>query len=192
MTQVAATADAEDPSDPNGATPLSGPSNVRAVQHIMATLFSAQNALRELAPNFRWAGLGNLLGDYGEFVAIEAYGLLKAPAGSSGFDAVTPDGRTVQIKANHAASQIGFRGEADLLLVLKVETDGGWKEVYYGSFAGAKALARYSARDNKHMVAVSQLAALNVAGLHSSGGALTLASVTVTDADIVLEPAAVP
>lgn len=44
-------------------------SKVRAVQHIMATLFSAQNALRELAPEFRWAGLGNLLGDYGEFVA---------------------------------------------------------------------------------------------------------------------------
>jgi hypothetical protein len=127
----------------------------------MATLFSAQNALRELAPDFRWAGLGNLLGDYGEFVAIEAYGLTKAPGGSNGFDAVTHDGRTVQIKANHAASQIGFRGEADLLLVLRVEANGQWNEVYYGSFPKAKALARYSARDNKHMVALRQLVALN-------------------------------
>jgi hypothetical protein len=127
----------------------------------MATLFSAQNALRELAPDFQWAGLGNLLGDYGEFVAIEAYGLNKAPAASNGFDATTDDGRTVQIKANHAASQIGFRGEADLLLVLEVETNGQWNEIYYGSFADAKALARYSGRDNKHMVAVRQLVALN-------------------------------
>src|SRR5688500_15209361 len=103
---------------------LTDQSKVRAVQHIMATLFSAQNALRELAPDFRWAGLGNLLGDYGEYVAIEAYGLLKAPGGSSGFDALTHDGQTVQIKANHAADQIGFRGEADLLLVVKVETNG--------------------------------------------------------------------
>jgi hypothetical protein len=138
-------------------------SAVRAVQHIMATLFSAQNALRELAPNFRWAGLGNLLGDYGEFVAIEAYGLTKASAGSGGYDATTHDGQTVQIKANHAASQIGFRGEADLMLVLKVETNGQWNEVYYGSFAKAKELARYSARDNKHMVAIRQLIALNQA-----------------------------
>lgn len=40
-------------------------SKVRAVQHIMATLFSAQNALLELAPDVRWAGLGTPLGDYG-------------------------------------------------------------------------------------------------------------------------------
>lgn len=126
----------------------------------MATLFSAQNALRELAPEFRWAGLGNLLGDYGEYVAIEAYGLTKAPAGSNGFDAMTADGKTVQIKANHAANQIGFRGEADLLLVVRVEADGQWQEVYFGSFQAAKALARYSARDNKHMVAIRSLVAL--------------------------------
>jgi hypothetical protein len=138
-------------------------SAVRAVQHIMATLFSAQNALRELAPGFRWAGLGNLLGDYGEFVAIEAYGLIKAPSGANGYDATTQEGQTVQIKANHAASQIGFRGEADLLLVLKVEVNGQWNEIYYGSFPKAKTLARYSARDNKHMVAIRQLIALNQA-----------------------------
>jgi len=137
-------------------------SKVRAVQHIMATLFSAQNALRELAPDFRWAGLGNLLGDYGEYVAIEAYGLKKAPAGANGYDATTPEGLTVQIKANHAASQIGFRGEADLLLVLKVDASGAWEKLYYGPFEAAKRLARYSARDNKHMVAVRQLIALEV------------------------------
>ena len=135
-------------------------SKVRAVQHIMATLFSAQNALRELAPEFRWAGLGNLLGDYGEFVAIKHYGLTKAPAGSNGFDAKTPDGKTVQIKANHAASTIGFRGEADLLLVIKVEPDGRWTECYYGPFAAVKERARYSARDNKHMVLVRHLQGL--------------------------------
>ncbi|MBY8337922.1 hypothetical protein KYN89_12800 [Alteriqipengyuania sp. NZ-12B] len=138
-------------------------SDLQAVKHIMATLFSAQNALRSLAPEFRWAGLGNLLGDYGEYVAIEAYGLAKAPAGSDGFDATTPDGQTVQIKANHAASQIGFRGEADLLLVVKVETDGDWSEIYYGSFAEVKAVARYSGRDNKHMVAITKLKALQEA-----------------------------
>lgn len=133
---------------------------LEAVRHIMATLFSAQNALRSLAPEFRWAGLGNLLGDYGEYVAIEGYGLTKAPAGSNGFDALTPEGQTVQIKANHAASQIGFRGEAELLLVVRVEADGDWSEVYYGPFAPVKAIARYSARDNKHMVAISKLRAL--------------------------------
>lgn len=129
----------------------------------MATLFSAQNALRELAPDFKWAGLGNLLGDYGEYVACAHYGLQKAPAGSNGFDALTPEGRSVQIKANHAANQIGFRGEADLMLVIKVTTNGAWDEVYYGPFDRVRSIARYSARDNKFMVAISALKGLKSA-----------------------------
>ena len=49
--------------------------SVEAIKHIMATVFSAQNALRSLAPEFKWAGMGNLLGDYGEYICIEVYGL---------------------------------------------------------------------------------------------------------------------
>ncbi|CDO35355.1 hypothetical protein SPHV1_2230086 [Novosphingobium sp. KN65.2] len=59
-------------------------SRVGAVQHIMATLFSAQDAIRELAPGFRWAGLGKLPGDYDEFVAIKHFGLTKVLARSNG------------------------------------------------------------------------------------------------------------
>ncbi len=132
-----------------------------AIRHIMATLFSAQNALRSLAPEFRWAGLGNLLGDYGEFLAIQHYGLTKANSGSAGYDATTAEGKTVQVKASHSADQIGFRGNADLMLVLKVALDGTWEEVYFGDFARVKAIARYSARDNKHMVPVAKVRALS-------------------------------
>ena len=130
-----------------------------AIRHIMATLFSAQNALRALAPEFRWAGLGNLLGDYGEFIVIEAYGLIKADSVSAGYDARTKDGKTVQVKASHAADQIGFRGEADLMLILKVGLDGTWEEVYFGPFDTVKNIARYSKRDNKHMAPISKIRA---------------------------------
>jgi hypothetical protein len=131
-----------------------------AVRNIVATIFSAQNALRVLAPEYKWKGMGNLLGDYGEFLARERYGLKKAPAGSDGYDALTPDGRRVQVKANHSSSTIGFRGKADLLLVLHVEDDGSWRELYYGDFASVLKAAHYSKRDNKHMIQVSKLAAL--------------------------------
>ncbi len=133
-----------------------------AIKHILATLFSAQNALRSLAPEFKWAGLGNLLGDYGEFVCIEHYNLAKAPSGAAGYDALTSDGQTVQIKASHAANQIGFRGVADLLLVIKVSTDGSWEEVYYGAFNPVLEIARYSARDNKHTTTISRLKSLRI------------------------------
>lgn len=131
-----------------------------AAQAILASIFASQKALQALAPEYKWSGLGNLLGDFGELVATDHYQLEKAPSGSGDYDARTADGRTVQIKANHSASQIGFRGNADLLLVLSVADDGRWGELYYGPFDLVKAQSRYSGRDNKYMIAISKLKAL--------------------------------
>lgn len=133
---------------------------VEAIKGIISSLFAAQRALKALAPEYKWTGLGNLLGDFGEFIATEQYELIKASGGADGYDARTKEGRTVQVKANHSASQIGFRGEADLLLVLHVKADGDVEEVYFGPFAPVKAASRYSARDNKQMIAISKLRAM--------------------------------
>jgi hypothetical protein len=131
-----------------------------AIKHIVATIFSAQDALRDLAPEQRWAGMGNLLGDYGEYIALVNYNLKKAPGGADGYDAMTGDGMRVQIKANHSSATIGFRGEADLLLVLKVESNAEWRELYYGPFKPVKEKATYSKRDNKYMIPVAKLQSL--------------------------------
>jgi len=55
------------------------------------------------------------VGDFGEYIAITEYSLIPAPKGSKNFDAQTKDGKTVQIKANHEAAMVGYRGEADLM-----------------------------------------------------------------------------
>lgn len=136
---------------------------VEAVKGILSSLFASQRALRAIAPEYKWAGLGNLLGDFGEFIATQEYGLVKASAGANGYDAKTPDGKSVQVKTNHASSQIGFRGQADLMLVLHVTTDGEWEEIYYGPFDQVKAASRRSDRDNKDMIAISKLRAMKVA-----------------------------
>jgi len=99
----------------------------------------------------------------GEFIAVSAYGLKKASAGSNGYDCITAEGKSVQVKTNYAASQIGFRGKADLMLVLRVLASGEWEEVYYGPFELVEAASRYSARDNKKMVALSKLKAIKTA-----------------------------
>ena len=44
-----------------------------------------------------------------------------------------------------------------MLLCLKIDVNGDWTESYYGDFGLVKAAARYSARDNKHMVPVNSL-----------------------------------
>jgi hypothetical protein len=36
---------------------------------VLAPLIASQRTLKSLAPNFKWAGPGNLPGDYGEFIA---------------------------------------------------------------------------------------------------------------------------
>ena len=133
-----------------------------AVKHIVATIFSAQNALKDLAPDYKWAGLGNLLGDYGEFICINHYNLEKAPSGSEDYDALTKDGKTVEIKTNRASGQIGFRGEADLMLVVSVADDGEFEEIYYGDFKLVKENSRYSARDNKNTITISKLKKLKI------------------------------
>lgn len=128
---------------------------------IFKSFFEAQERLKQLAPDYKWTGMGNLLGDYGEFLAIEHYGLTKAPSGSDGFDASTKDGKTVQIKANFSAKQVGLRGAADLLLVLSISKDAHFEEIYFGSFETAKKHSNYSSRDNKWMVGIQKLRKLN-------------------------------
>jgi len=130
---------------------------IEAVKAIINTMYSAQRALRALAPEYRWAGLGNLLGDYGEYVATEHYGLTKATTGSDGHDARTTDGKTVQIKTNHSAQHIGYRGEADLILVIHVNDFGEWEEVYFGDFQTVRKSSTFSKRDNKYMISISKL-----------------------------------
>ena len=74
------------------------------------------------SPIWHWVGFVVGLGLLGGCIYVALWGgntdwsrLTKAPPGSNGFDAITSAGKTVQIKANHAASQIGYRGEADLI-----------------------------------------------------------------------------
>jgi len=70
----------------------------------------------------------------------------------------------IQVKANLSASQIGFRGEADLLLCLKIDLKGDWTEIYYGEFQPVKLASRHSARDKKSMIAISALTTIKQAG----------------------------
>jgi len=130
---------------------------VEAVKAAMATIISAQKILQALAPEYNWRGMGNVIGDFGEFIATRHYGLEKAPSGTKDYDAVTKDGKTVQIKTNFAASSIGFRGEADLMLVIGIKSNGDWEELYFGDFKKVKEIASYGKRDNKYGLTVSKL-----------------------------------
>ena len=133
---------------------------VEATKGIIASIYSLEKTLRVLAPDYRWSGLGNVLGDFGELVAIHHYRLKKAPSGSKDFDAFDKDKKKVQIKANHAAQQIGVRGKPDLILVIHVHDNAEWDQVYYGDYETVKKHSKYGKRDNSWKISIKKLRTL--------------------------------
>ncbi|MEF2549942.1 hypothetical protein VQ042_00995 [Aurantimonas sp. A2-1-M11] len=95
-------------------------------------LVRARNRLRE---HFGSSGLrftldGNLLGDLGEAIAAEMFGMQIGGRGMTGIDGVAPDGRTIQVKVTASNRGPAFRmvdKRADHLLFfdLDVETAKG-------------------------------------------------------------------
>lgn len=73
---------------------------------------------------------GNLIGDLGEGIAVERFGVrLDKSRGSTGVDGTTLDRRTIQIKATAAGRGPAFRqvvgGPAELLLFFEIDLVGG-------------------------------------------------------------------
>ena len=55
-------------------------------------------------------------------------------------------------KASKSSRSIGILGNADLLLVIKVDDTAQWNEVYYDDHQAVLAVSSYSEHDNKHVV----------------------------------------
>ncbi len=93
----------------------------------IADLVAARNRLRD---HYKAAGLkftldGNLVGDLGEAIGAELFGIILTPArGAAGIDGVARDGRTVQIKATGRRRGPAFRlveTKADHLLFFDLD-----------------------------------------------------------------------
>ena len=89
-------------------------------------LVRARNALRE---RYRSSGLrftldGNLVGDIGEAIAAELFGLRLTARNGTGVDGHAPDGRTVQVKASGTNRGPAFRNvdtRAEHLIFLSLD-----------------------------------------------------------------------
>ncbi|NKK60714.1 hypothetical protein GFM44_33320 [Rhizobium leguminosarum bv. viciae] len=130
-----------------------------AVKECLIHILTVQTRLRSLNQDYKWS---NLFGDYGEMLAIKKYGLDPAPVNTVNHDARTPTNETVQIKTCRSTKSIGFRGDADLLLVSKLQETGNIEQIYYGPFCCVKAASRRSERDNKYIIEITKLKQLAV------------------------------
>lgn len=104
----------------------------KRVKEILASYLSAKEELGKIAPTFNWS---NLLGDYGEYIAINEFELSQAEISTKGYDAINKKGQTVQIKTiRDTTRSIKFKKGADHLLVIQIKNNGDFQKIYYGNF----------------------------------------------------------
>ena len=101
------------------------------IEEKIRQLYQIIDELEAAYPEKHFTLNGILMGNLGEVYAAEKYGLKLLPESSKMHDAITADGRLVQIKVTQG-KQIALYGEPDYLLVLEVHRDSSFTEVYSG------------------------------------------------------------
>lgn len=83
--------------------------------------------LEEMHPGRKFPLDGHLVGSIGEAAAEALFQVTLVRASTAGYDAVTPDGRKVEVKATYGNRSVGVRAtsgvHADLLIVLRLSRD---------------------------------------------------------------------
>jgi hypothetical protein len=105
--------------------------NIEAIPALVRRLYAVVRDLEAAFPGRHFTPDGHLVGTLGEVLAAHCYGLDLLPASAKAHDAIAEDGRLVQIKATQGKS-VGLRSCCDHLLVLKLDAEGGFEEVYNG------------------------------------------------------------
>lgn len=94
-------------------------------------IYEITRELEEMYPGRHFTPDGHMVGGIGEVVAAEEYGLELFEASHPVHDARTQDGKLVQIKATQG-DRIAISERPEHLVVLKINRDGGFEEVYNG------------------------------------------------------------
>ena len=78
--------------------------NQEHFREAVAQLYALVRRLEEMFPGRPFTPDGHLVGSLGECLVAEAYGLNLMPPSNTGFDAMDPDGRRVEIKTTQGKS----------------------------------------------------------------------------------------
>jgi hypothetical protein len=115
---------------------MSAGSNVRDVPKLIAQLYQTVQGLNKLYPARPFTPDGHLVGSIGEVVAADTYDLRLEKCSNPGFDAKTQEGQTVEITLTGGAS-VSLSSDCtppDFLIVLKLNRNTGFNEIYNGEF----------------------------------------------------------
>ncbi len=101
-------------------------------QDLIKQLYATVNELERMFPGRHFTPDGHMVGSIGECLVADAYGLELMTASNKGYDAVTPTGVQVEIKATQSRS-VAFRSEPQHTIIIKILPNGTFEEFYNGS-----------------------------------------------------------
>ena len=102
------------------------------VGELLATLYRIVDRLEALFPGRKFTPDGHLVGSIGEVIAAHLFDLSLLPGATAGHDAVSSDGRRVQIKFTQGNGAVALRVEPDHLVVLRLTPKRSIEVVYNG------------------------------------------------------------
>lgn len=94
-------------------------------------IYKIANELEGMYPGRHFTPDGHMVGSIGEVIAAEEYDLNLFEASHPVHDAKAQDGKLVQIKATQG-NRIAISECPEHLIVIKVNRDGGFEEIYNG------------------------------------------------------------
>jgi hypothetical protein len=131
-------------------------------QSLVKQLYSTVNELEAMFPGRHFTPDGHMVGSLGECLVANAYGLELMTASNKGYDAVSKRGLKVEIKATQSKSA-AFRSEPEHTIVIKIEPDGTFKEIYNGP--GSLVWEQFSGKplpsNGQYQISINKLVALN-------------------------------
>ena len=128
--------------------------------HVKA-LYQIVKEFEQMFPGRHFTPDGHMVGSIGECLVADAYNLELMPPSNKGFDALSKDGKKVEIKATQSNS-VAFRSCPEHTIIIKILKNGTFEECYNGpgdiiwdTFTGKK-----KPSNGQYQIALSKVKAL--------------------------------
>ena len=113
------------------------------LQSLVKQLYATVKELETMFPGRHFTPDGHMVGSLGECLVADAYCLQLRAASNKGYDAVTEDGRQVEIKATQGKA-VAFRSLPEHAIIIRILPDGTFEEIYNGP--GARVWAQFEGK----------------------------------------------
>lgn len=103
-------------------------------EHFQAQVKLIYQAVKELEgmfPGRAFTPDGHMVGSLGECLVADAYDLELMPPSNEGYDAITRNGKKIEIKATQSKS-VAFRSCPEHTIIIKISKEGSFEECYNG------------------------------------------------------------